>query len=99
MGSVAVRLSDIDVLSGFGHPVLIAILCLMILGRGLLMTGALEPVVRLLTRLWKWSPRLGLLLTLVFGVGASAFCRSMKVVKKVVMGSQRVPRGAPCGRL
>jgi hypothetical protein len=50
----SVRISDIDVLSGFGHPVLIAILSLMVLGRGMLMTGALEPVVRVLTRLWKW---------------------------------------------
>ena len=56
----SVRISDIDVLSGFGHPVLIAILCLMILGQGLLVTGALEPVVRLLSRLWKWSPSAGL---------------------------------------
>ncbi len=40
-----IHISDVDVLSGFGHPVLIAILCLMILGRGMLMTGALEPVV------------------------------------------------------
>lgn len=76
----AVRISDVDVLSGFGHPVLIAILCLMILGRGMLMTGALEPVVRLLTRLWKWSPTLGLLLTLIFGVGASAFINDTPVL-------------------
>lgn len=75
-----VRLSDIDVLSGFGHPALIAILCLMILGRGLLITGSLEPVVRLLTRLWKWSPSLGLLLTLLFGVAASAFINDTPVL-------------------
>jgi di/tricarboxylate transporter len=75
-----VRISDIDVLSGFGHPVLIAILCLMILGRGLLVTGALEPVVRLLTRLWKWSPALGLLVTLMFGVAASAFINDTPVL-------------------
>lgn len=74
------RISDIDVLSGFGHPALIAILCLMILGRGLLMTGALEPIVRLLTRLWKLSPTLGLLLTLLFGVGASAFINDTPVL-------------------
>ncbi len=76
----SVRISDIDVLSGFGHPVLIAILSLMIIGRGLLLTGALEPVVRWLSRLWKWSPTLGLLLTLLFGVGASAFINDTTVV-------------------
>ena len=76
----SIRITDVDVLSGFGHPVLIAILCLMILGRGLLMTGALEPVVRFLSRLWKWSPSLGLLLTLFFGVGASAFINDTPVL-------------------
>ncbi|MBP6770386.1 MAG: hypothetical protein KA171_21605, partial [Reyranella sp.] len=76
----SVHISDVNVLSGFGHPVLIAILCLMILGRGMLMTGALEPVVRLLTRLWKWSPSAGLLLTLLFGVFASAFINDTPVL-------------------
>jgi di/tricarboxylate transporter len=76
----SIRISDVDVLSGFGHPVLIAILCLMILGRGMLMTGALEPVVRMLTRLWKWSPAAGLLLTLLFGVTASAFINDTPVL-------------------
>lgn len=76
----SVRISDVDVLSGFGHPVLIAILCLMILGRGILMTGALEPVVQVLTRLWKWSPSAGLLLTLLFGVLASAFINDTPVL-------------------
>ena len=75
-----IHISDVDVLSGFGHPVLIAILCLMILGRGMLMTGALEPVVRLLTRLWKWSASIGLLLTLLFGVAASAFINDTPVL-------------------
>ena len=74
------RIDEADIFSGFGHPVLIAILCLMILGRGLLMTGALEPVVRVLTRLWKWSPKTGLLLTLVFGVAASAFINDTPVL-------------------
>jgi di/tricarboxylate transporter len=76
----SIQISDVDVLSGFGHPVLIAILSLMILGRGMLMTGALEPVVRLLTRLWKWSPAAGLLLTLLFGVVASAFINDTPVL-------------------
>jgi len=76
----SVRISDVDVLSGFGHPVLIAILSLMILGRGMLMTGALEPLVRVLTRLWKWSATLGLLLTLVFCVGISAFVNDTPVL-------------------
>ena len=72
LATAAVHIDDAVILSGFGHPALIAILCLMILGRGLLVTGALEPAVRVLTRLWKWSPSLGLLLTLAFAMTASA---------------------------
>ena len=36
----------------------------MILGRGLTMTGALEPGVRILARLWRLTPSGGLLVTL-----------------------------------
>ncbi|MEZ5955828.1 MAG: SLC13 family permease [Hyphomonadaceae bacterium] len=50
---------------GFGHQALIAICCLMILGRGLVATGALEPAARALTQLWRFSRTVGLLLTLI----------------------------------
>lgn len=50
---------------GFAHEALIAICCLMILGRGLVVTGALEPAARLLTRLWTYNRLAGLLVTLV----------------------------------
>jgi len=40
---------------GFGREALVAICCLMILGRGLIVTGALEPAARSLARLWQWS--------------------------------------------
>lgn len=73
LASSRVSIDDASILSGFGHPVLIAILSLMILGRGLLVTGALEPAIRVLTRLWKWSAAAGLLLTLLFAIVASAF--------------------------
>mgnify|MGYP003382652676 CR=1 FL=1 len=39
------RLSEVEVFQSFGHPALIAICSLMIPGRGLTMTGALEPTV------------------------------------------------------
>jgi di/tricarboxylate transporter len=52
---------------GFGHEALVAICCLMILGRGLVVTGALEPAARLLARLWKFSSLLGLLFSLLMG--------------------------------
>ena len=49
---------------GFGHPALITICCLMILGRGLVATGALEPATFLVSRIWAYSNALGLLATI-----------------------------------
>ena len=46
-----VRLGPEQIFSGFGHEALVAICCLMILGRALMVTGALEPLARLLARL------------------------------------------------
>lgn len=50
--------------SGFGHPALIAICSLMIMGRGLVVTGALDPAARALARVWAVNQWLGLLVTL-----------------------------------
>ncbi len=60
--------------SGFGHYALITICALMILGRGLVVTGALEPAARLLEQLFKFNLQLGLLVSLVI-----AFVLSMGV--------------------
>lgn len=65
---------------GFGHEALIAICALMILGRGLVVTGALEPAGRLLTRLWKFSRLLGLLFSLVVGGVMSMFVNDTPVL-------------------
>ena len=50
---------------GFGHYALITICALMIMGRGLVVTGALEPAARLLERIFKINGQLGLLLSLI----------------------------------
>lgn len=52
----------------------------MILGRGLVVTGALEPAGRLLTRLWKFSRLLGLLFSLVVGGLMSMFVNDTPVL-------------------
>jgi len=65
---------------GFGHPALITICCLMILGRGLVATGALEPVTFVMSRLWGRSPRLGLLCTLLICGGMSMFINDTPVL-------------------
>jgi Na+/H+ antiporter NhaD/arsenite permease-like protein len=59
---------------GFGHYALITICSLMIMGRGLVVTGALDPAARLLERVWKVNKQLGLLVSLVM-----ALCLSMIV--------------------
>jgi di/tricarboxylate transporter len=74
------RLSDAEILQAFGHPALVAICSLMILGRGLTMTGAMEPAVRMLSRIWTWNPSLGLLLTLVMAGLASGFVNDTPVL-------------------
>ncbi len=50
---------------GFGHYALVTICALMILGRGLVVTGALDPAARALARVWQFNRNLGLLFTLV----------------------------------
>lgn len=74
------RLTEVELLSAFGHPALVAICCLMILARGLTVTGALEPLVRLLTRLWAINAMLGLLVAIVVAGAASAFINDTPLI-------------------
>jgi di/tricarboxylate transporter len=59
---------------GFGHYALITICALMVMGRGLVVTGALEPTARFLERVFKFNLQLGLLVSLLL-----AFFLSMAV--------------------
>ncbi|WP_374405544.1 SLC13 family permease [Pelagerythrobacter sp.] len=54
--------------SGFGHYALITICALMIMGRGLVVTGALEPAARFLERVFKLNVQLGLLVSLLMAL-------------------------------
>ena len=65
---------------GFGHPALVTICALMIMGRGLVVTGALDPAARLLERVFKISGQLGLLVSLLV-----AFTLSMAINDTPVM--------------
>ncbi|MEO1487939.1 MAG: SLC13 family permease [Pseudomonadota bacterium] len=60
--------------AGFGHYALITICALMIMGRGLVVTGALEPAARFLEGMFKVNLQLGLLISLLL-----AFFLSMAV--------------------
>jgi len=74
------ELHAIDFFSGFGHEALIAVCALMIAGQGLVRTGALEPVGRVLSKLWGSYPKLSLLLTLIVGAVLSAFVNNVPIV-------------------
>ncbi len=65
---------------GFGHYALITICALMILGRGLIVTGALEPAARVLERLFKFNLQLGLLFSLVLAFVLSMFVNNTPVL-------------------
>ncbi len=73
-------LAPSDFFLGFGNRALIAVSALMIVGQGLISTGALEPVGRLLARLWRRSPAFSLLLTLVLTAFLSAFINNTPIV-------------------
>lgn len=65
---------------GFSHEALVAICCLMILSRGLVVTGALEPVAHTVTRIWRFNRALGLLCSLLICGGLSLFINDTPVM-------------------
>lgn len=69
-----------DFYLGFGHEALITISALMILGRGLVVTGALEPVARWFSRIWTNWPRLSMLLLLIFCAAGSGVMNDTPIV-------------------
>ena len=75
-----VELGIRQIFLGFGHEALVAICCLMILGRALMVTGALEPLARLLARLWAFNRHLALLAVLATAMVLSAFVNDTPVV-------------------
>jgi Na+/H+ antiporter NhaD/arsenite permease-like protein len=58
-------LAPTDFFMGFGHEALVAICSLMVLGRGLVVTGALEPLARMLASIWKVSSTLAMFAVLI----------------------------------
>ncbi len=69
-----------DLLSGFGHEALIAVCALMVVGQGLVHTGALEPVGRFLSNHWSKAPFLSFLATLIVAAVLSAFVNNTPIV-------------------
>ena len=65
---------------GFGHYALITICALMIMGRGLVVTGALEPAARILERVFKFNLQIGLLVSLLITLVLSMFVNNTPVL-------------------
>ncbi len=65
---------------GFGHQALITICALMIMGRGLVVTGALEPFARLLETMFRANAQLGLLFALLIAFTLSMFVNDTPVM-------------------
>lgn len=81
--------------AGFGHTALITICSLMIMGRGLVVTGALDPAARLLERVWKLNTWFGLLVTLIAAMGLSMVVNDTPVlVLMIPVMAQLAARGA-----
>lgn len=66
--------------AGFGNEALVTICALMIVGKALETTGALQPLASLVGRSWSTRPLLAVLVTLVAGAVVSAFMNSTPIV-------------------
>ena len=89
-------------LTGFGHEALITICALMIMGRGLEVTGALQPVATFLAKAWMARPLLASLATLVASGVLSAFLNNTPIVVMLLpmlVGVAVRTKSAPSGIL
>ena len=75
-----VALGAIDFFAGFGNEALIAISALMMVGKALETTGALQPLATVVGRAWSQNPTLALLATLIAGAILSAFMNNTPIV-------------------
>jgi di/tricarboxylate transporter len=69
-----------DFFAGFGNEALVAICALMMVGKALETTGALQPLANVVGRAWQTRPVLALLTTLVAGAILSAFMNNTPIV-------------------
>ena len=75
-----ILLKPMDFFAGFGSEALVAICALMMVGKALETTGALQPLATVIGRAWSRSPILALLSTLIAGAILSAFMNNTPVV-------------------
>ena len=75
-----VVLGPVDFFAGFGNEALITICVLMMVGKALETTGALQPLATIVGSAWSSRPVLALLTTLVAGAILSAFMNNTPIV-------------------
>ncbi|MGH8221502.1 MAG: SLC13 family permease [Woeseiaceae bacterium] len=75
-----VSLRPVDFLAGFGNEALITICALMMVGKALETTGALQPLATVVGRAWSSRPLLALAVTLLTGALLSAFMNNTPIV-------------------
>ncbi|MDH3266053.1 MAG: SLC13 family permease, partial [Gammaproteobacteria bacterium] len=73
-------LGAVDFFAGFGNEALVAICTLMMVGKALETTGALQPLANVVGKAWSTRPVLALLVTLVAGAILSAFMNNTPIV-------------------
>jgi len=73
-------LGGLDFFAGFGHEALVAICALMVLGRGLVVTGALEPLARGLAAIWQRSRIVAMLAVLIVCITLSGVVNDTPIV-------------------
>jgi di/tricarboxylate transporter len=69
-----------DFFFNFGHEALVTVCALMIVGRGVETTGALQPLATFMSRHWLERPQLALFLTIIVGAACSAFLNNTPIV-------------------
>jgi di/tricarboxylate transporter len=74
------EIGAIDFLNGFGNEALITICLLLILAKGVEVSGALQPLGRLLTRMWFLNRSAAFLATLLAVAFLSAFVNNTPIV-------------------
>ncbi|HSD68428.1 MAG TPA: SLC13 family permease, partial [Woeseiaceae bacterium] len=77
-GKVALR--PVDFFAGLGNEALVTICALMMVGKALETTGALQPLATVVGRAWSARPALALLVTLLAATALSAFLNNTPIV-------------------
>src|SRR5690606_27084245 len=76
----SLELRGTDLMRHFGNEALITICLLLIVAKGVEVSGALRPIGRVLARLWLFKPALALLASLLAAAFISAFANNTPIV-------------------